>query len=140
MPPGVTELTDEILQGGTIGLIAVLLAVVAGLGYAGVRVIKAFLKREIITAATYQETRDRDAAELQRVERERDRALELNENQTEAISALAGTLHDGLASVGAAIGELRAATEARNELEGLYHSGEPTAPARRRARRGASGG
>ena len=140
MPEVPGGLTDEILQGGTVGVIAVLLAAVLTLGYAAIRIIRAFLNRDIITAATYKETRERDAAELARVTAERDRALELNEAQTDAISALAGTLHDGLAGVAAAIGELRAATEARNELEGLYHSAEQPAPARRRRARGAAGG
>lgn len=137
MPPGVGELTDEILQGGTLGLIAVLLAVVLGLGYAAIRVIRAFLKREIITAATFEETKERDRAEIRRVEGERDRAIEALEAQSEATTALAGTLQAGLGSIATGLAELRAATETRNELEALYHSGEP--PPRRRTQRSKPG-
>lgn len=132
MPPGVDELTDEILSGGTVGLIAVLLAVVLGLGYAAIRVIRAFLKREIITAATFEETKARDRDEIRRVEGERDRAIAALEAQSDATTALAGTLHDGLAGVAGGLAELRAATETRNELEALYHSGQP--PRRRQQR------
>jgi hypothetical protein len=110
MGPVSPETAEQIVNGGTVGLIAfMLLAITALIAVLGI-IVRAFVKRTIITRETYLE---RDATWRERLvecQEERDEAVLGWREQTRITERMAE-----------AVEKLTAALEARNSLDLEFH-------------------
>lgn len=104
------ETAQEIINGGTAGLIALLLLVVSALVATLGLLVRAFLKRTIITKATYDEREASWRERLVEVQKERDEAMTGWKDQTR--------ISDRMAE---AVEKLTTALEARNSLDLEFH-------------------
>lgn len=101
---------EQILDGGTVGLIAFLVTAITALIAALGLILRAFLTRAIITRATYDERVGALQARIVEVRDERNEALAGWKEQTETTDRLAQ-----------AVEQLTAALHARNELDSQFH-------------------
>lgn len=104
------ETAEQIVNGGTAGLIALLLLVVSALVATLGLLVRAFLKRTIITKATYDEREGTWRERLTECAKERDEAMAGWKEQTKITERMAE-----------AVEKLTVALEARNSLDLEFH-------------------